>query len=79
MAMTSTETLFEHQMFSPEVLHAMVAAYERVCRELHDRGQPDIVKEVIAKRIIELVSSGVTEAEPVSVIILKEFGLPRSA
>src|SRR4029077_6462561 len=40
--------------FGPEATRVMGAAFDKVCRSLHDSGQPSIVKEVIAKRIIDL-------------------------
>ena len=42
----------------PQATHAMAAAFDKVCRSLHDAGQPDIVKEIIAKPIIDLAREG---------------------
>jgi hypothetical protein len=36
----------------------MGAAFEKVCQTLRDGGQPEIAKEVIAKRIIALAQEG---------------------
>jgi hypothetical protein len=36
----------------------MGEAFDSACKDLHDRGQPPIVYEVIAKRIIEAVRGG---------------------
>jgi hypothetical protein len=36
----------------------MGEAFDSACKELHDRGQPTIVYEVIAKRIIEAAKNG---------------------
>jgi hypothetical protein len=41
----------------------MGEAFERACKSLHDMGQPDIVKEIIAKRIVEVAKTG--ERDPV--------------
>jgi len=41
-----------------DTTHAMGEAFERACKALHDMGQPDIVKEIIAKRIIETAKTG---------------------
>jgi hypothetical protein len=76
--MVATDVLFREEAFAPEIVSAMGTAYELVCRALHDRGQPDVVKEIIAKRIIELAHRGVTDPEPVSAIVLKEFGIARA-
>jgi hypothetical protein len=53
----------------------MVQAYEFVLKELHDRGQPDVVREVIAKRIIELAAIGERDSRRLCTTILSEFGL----
>jgi len=41
----------------------MGEAFDGACKELHDKGQPKIVYEVIAKRIIEAVKNG--ERDPI--------------
>jgi hypothetical protein len=40
---------FQDGAFDPDTTSAMGAAFERACKSLHDMGQPDIVKEIIAK------------------------------
>lgn len=44
--------------FGPDATQAMGVAFERACQTLRDGGQPDIAREVIAKRIIELARKG---------------------
>jgi hypothetical protein len=41
----------------------MGEAFDAACKELHDKGQPTIVYEVIAKRIIDAAKNG--ERDPV--------------
>jgi hypothetical protein len=41
----------------------MGAAFDAACKELHDKGQPTLVYEVIAKRIIDAAKKG--ERDPV--------------
>ena len=48
----------------------MGEAFDAACRELHDKGQPTIVYEVIAKRIIDAAKHG--ERDPVQ---LRNVGL----
>jgi len=48
----------------------MGEAFDSACKELHDTGQPSIVYEVIAKRIIDSVRAG--ERDPVR---LRNIGL----
>jgi hypothetical protein len=49
--------------FEPEVIAAMNEAFEASLKELHDTGQPKLVLEIIAERIIAAASSG--EHDPV--------------
>jgi hypothetical protein len=36
----------------------LCTAYDRAKKELHDTGQPEIVRELIAQRILDLAASG---------------------
>ena len=36
----------------------MAEAYDRACRSIDDWGQPDIIKETIAQRIIKVAEKG---------------------
>jgi hypothetical protein len=48
-----------HQAFSdPETVKTLSEAYEKACKSLHDTGQPQIVNEIIAQRIIALALKG---------------------
>jgi hypothetical protein len=49
--------------FDDQVTHIMGEAFDSACKELHDSGQPKIVYEVIAKRIIDAARNG--ERDPV--------------
>ena len=50
-------------VFDDQVTKIMGEAFDRACKELHDKGQPQIDYEVIAKRIIEAVKNG--ERDPI--------------
>jgi hypothetical protein len=43
---------------SPEAVQAMDAAYDKLHKKLYDGGQPRVVSEIIAKRIIEIAAHG---------------------
>jgi hypothetical protein len=45
-------------VFDPEALAAMGEAFDAACKALDDTGQPQIVREVIAQRIIAAASAG---------------------
>jgi hypothetical protein len=58
-------------VFDPEALAAMGVAFDAACKALEDTGQPQIVREVIAERIIAAANAG--ERDPVR---LREAALP---
>ena len=66
--------LFREANFSPEDIAALSAAYEKARRALHDKGQPDIVNEVIAKRIIRLAKTGERNPERLAAAALAALG-----
>ena len=49
---------FSQTSFSPEQTHIMGLAYERVCLTLPGNGYATILKEIIARRIIEAAQRG---------------------
>ena len=49
--------------FDDDATSAMGAAFDAACKSLSDRGQPQIVREIIAKRIIEAAKKG--ERDPI--------------
>jgi hypothetical protein len=54
---------FQDAAFDSETTRIMGEAFDRACASLHDIGQPDLVKEVIARRIIEGAQTG--ERDPI--------------
>ena len=46
--------LFKETAFDPETVKTLGAAFEKARKALHDTGQPAIVNEIIARRIISL-------------------------
>ncbi len=50
--------LFRVTAFDPETLNVLCQAYDQARGSLHDNGQPHIVNEVIAQRIIALAQNG---------------------
>jgi hypothetical protein len=55
--------LLNRSDFGDETTRLMDEALEAVCKDLHDTGQPALVREIIAKRIIEAAKKG--ERDPV--------------
>lgn len=56
--------------FDDETTRLLGEAFDAACAALHDRGQPEIVYEIIAKRIIEVAKKG--ERDPIR---LRDAGL----
>ena len=52
--------------FDPEALEVMVKAFDAAYKALDDSGQPKIVLEIIAERIVEAASRG--ERDPVRLV-----------
>lgn len=50
-------------VFDDRATQIMGAAFDTACKDLHDTGQPPIVYEVIAKRVINAAKNG--ERDPV--------------
>jgi hypothetical protein len=44
--------------FDENATRLLAAAFEAVCKEMHDTGQSKLVHEIIAKRMIAAASSG---------------------
>jgi hypothetical protein len=56
----------------------MDAAFDKTCQSLHDAGQPDIIKEIIAKRIISLARDGERDPDRLCEETLKALGFRSS-
>ena len=63
--------------YDPDTIRVMAEAYEKVLVELHDGGQPNVVREVIAKRIVELIAIGERDPQQLCATVLSELGLVR--
>jgi hypothetical protein len=63
----------EHGAFEPEAIAAMGEAFEAACKELHEAGGRELVRELIAKRIIAVARRG--ELNPVCLRIAPLCGL----
>jgi len=50
--------LFRQAGFDPETVKTLGDAYEKARKSLHDTGQPQIVNEIIAQRIVALAKKG---------------------
>ena len=49
---------FQGAAFDDDATQVMGKAFDRASQTLHDNGQPDLVRQIIAKRIIEVARNG---------------------
>jgi hypothetical protein len=63
--------------FDTEATAALVAAYDKAAFGLHDKGQPRVTREIIAKRIIELAAAGERDPDKLSEAALASLGIVR--
>jgi hypothetical protein len=69
---------FHDLAFAPEVTAAMASAFERAC-QTDGHTQVDLVREIIAKRIVELAGRGNADEEHLYLGALRALGLERQA
>jgi len=60
--------------FDATATRVMGEAYDKARRLLHDRGQPQIIQEIIAKRIIDIAMTGERDADELARRALVTFG-----
>jgi hypothetical protein len=76
--MSSGKSIFSDiESFDEETARAMGRAFDEICRELHDTGQPEIVRDVIATKIVEAARSGERDSDRLCEVVLASFGLKR--
>ena len=62
------------EAFDNQATAAMTQAYEKACQSMRDWGQPDILKELIAKRIIDLARRGECDPDQLCEQALRSLG-----
>jgi hypothetical protein len=76
---TTANLPISDQSFDAETTALICQGFDLTCRELHDRGQPAIVREVIATRIIESAGRGERDPEKMRDAALLALGFQRDA
>ena len=61
--------------FDAEATRVMGEAYDKARKMLRDRGQPHLVQEIIAKRIIDIAMTGERNPDELARRALQELGL----
>jgi hypothetical protein len=65
--------------FDPETTRVMGTAYDKARKMLHDKGQPFIVQEVIARNIIAVARAGERDPDKICAQVLVSFGFKPEA
>jgi hypothetical protein len=65
---------FRDVSFDPDTTHIMGQAFDGACKELPHIGQSDLVKSLIAKRIIEVAKTGERDPNRLRDRALQAFG-----
>lgn len=73
--MSGIDRFIKDRAFSPEIAKIMGEAYDRATRSLHDRGQPVVVQEIIAKRIVDLANFGERDPQKIASMALESLGI----
>ena len=68
---------FSQASSDPRLVGVMEQAYTKACRMLHDKGQPTLVQEVIARRIVEIAKAGERDPNKICERVLADLGLQR--
>ena len=68
-------TFLKENEFDVEATRLIGDAYDAACAMLHDKGQPGVVQEIIAKRIIAMATTGEREPKELARRALKTLGL----
>ena len=72
---SSVIALFRREGFDDKATLAMGQAFDMVCRELHDTGQSELVKEALAKQIIKAANTGERDPERLCDAALRAVGI----
>jgi len=61
--------------FDSDATQVMGEAYDKARKMLHDKGQPDVVQEIIARRIVEIAMTGERDPDQLAKRALQAFGI----
>ena len=70
-----TLPFLQNGTFDSDATHVMGEAYDKARKMLHDKGQPDVVQEIIARRIVEVAMTGERDPDQLAKRALQAFGI----
>ena len=68
---------FSQASSDARLVGVMDIAYAKACKMLHDKGQPAVVQEVMAARIIKIVNAGERDPDRICQRVMADLGLQR--
>jgi hypothetical protein len=71
---SSIVPVFRDSGFDAEATQALGKAYDVACLSLHPKGQPPVVQEILAKKIIEVAQRGERNPDRLAAIALASLG-----
>ena len=74
--MAKIAPIFQEAAFGPEVTAAMSAAFDKACQSIKAHPQEMLLKDAIARKIIELARQGEHDPVRLSELALKAVVLP---
>jgi hypothetical protein len=72
--MTNNSVAAHDVAFGPDATRAMGAAFDKACRSLRDCSQAPVVREIIAKHIIDLARDGERDPDHLCDATLRDLG-----
>jgi len=66
--------LFHNADLDEDSIQVLSHAYDKACRSMHDRGQPYLVSEIIAQRMIALARAGERDPDKLCASALMALG-----
>ena len=73
-AATPVVPIFRDSAFDAEATRALGSAYDIACRALHPKGQPPVIQESLARKIVEAAARGERDPERLATIALAILG-----
>jgi len=68
--------LIQNTPFGPEEIERLVAAYQETLRALHFEERDDPVTQIVAKKVFEVVQTGIEDPAEISQLVIRQLGLP---
>jgi hypothetical protein len=73
--MGSVEQYFNGSVFDPQATHAMGEAFDLACQDMGIGGQPAVVKEIMAARIVQAARNGERDPHRLAANAMQAVGL----